>query len=154
MSRIGLTSGFELVPEGKHVFVISAVNYDQQFGRMTVTLKTKDGIRKDERFQLLDQNQEVNEKAMNAFSYFAKVATKDYANREIETDDLVDCFIGANAIHDIQPNRNDPSKTVTFVNLRDWFEADAFEGETLIPPKADPIPPQPAKKDILASLGL
>ena len=150
MSRIGLTSGFELVPEGKHIFCITNVNYDTQFGRMTVTLKTKEGIRKDERFQLLDQNQEVNEKAMNAFSYFAKVATHDYTNREIETDDLVGCFIGANAVHDVQPNRNDPTKTVTFVNLRDWFEADAFEGEQ-IAEKAN-IPPK--KADILASLGL
>lgn len=159
MARIGLTSGFQLVPEGKHIFLITKVTYDEQFGRMVVRMQTEQGITHEERFRLLDDNNEVIEKAMNLFSYFAKVATRNYANREIDTDELQGCYIGATASHTVQPNRNNPEKTITFVNLSDYFEANGFEngGPTPASVTSSPAPavsPAPSVNDLLSTLGL
>jgi len=146
MSKIGLTSGFQIVPEGKHVFKITKVTYDEQFGQMTIRMTTANGISHEERFRLLTNDSEPNERALNAFSYFAKTATQNYENREIDTDELVGCFIGATVTHTSQPNRKDPTRTVTFANLSDYFEAGGFE---------DDAPADDGKRgSILASLGL
>lgn len=148
MSRIGLTSAFQLVPEGKHIFQITKVTYDEQFGRMTIRLKTASGMSHEEKFQLLTGDNEINEKAMNAFSYFAKTATHNYENREIDTDELEGCYIGAEATHTSLQSRTNPDKTVTFCNLHDYFEANGFEG-------AEAEAPAPtAGGSLLSKLGL
>ena len=151
MSKIGLTSGFEIPTEGKHIFKITEVTYDAQFGKMVIKMVNEDGCRHTERFQLLDDNSQPKEKAMNAFSYFAKTATHDYRNREIDTDELVGCYIGAEVTHDVQPNRNRPGSTITFANLGNYFEASAFEESSEPAPAPEP---KPASTDFLASLGL
>lgn len=130
MSRIGLTSAFQLVPEGKHIFQITKVTYDEQFGLMKIRMKTNNDITHEEKFQLLTGDNEVNEKAMNAFSYFAKTATHNYENREIDTDELEGCYIGAEARHTSKQSRTNPDKTLTFCNLGNYFEANGFEGAT------------------------
>ena len=158
MSMISLTSGFQVVPEGTHVFLITGVNYDAQFGKMSIKLATKDGIKHEERYFLLDNNSQPNDKAMNAFSYFAKVATQNYENRDIDTDELVGCYIGATVTHNVQPNKNNPEKTVTFARLSDYFEANGFEGddsETQTPSApATAKDPAPSRASVLAALGL
>ena len=151
MSKVNLTSGFSVVPEGKHIFKITGAKYDESFGVMEISMVIANGIKHRERFGLLDSDMQPREKAMNAFSYFVKVATQDYTNREFDTDDLVGCYIGATVKHTTQPNRNNPEKTVTFANLSDYFEANGFEGEEAAPAAA----PKPASgSDFLASLGL
>ena len=136
MARIG---------EGKQIFRIEEVNYDDQFGRMVIKMRTANGIRHEERFTLIGNDEQPNEKAMNAFSYFAKTATQNYENREIDTDELVGKYIGATVTQNKVPNRNNPEKTVTFANLSDYFEANGFEGEAKS---------ESGGSDILASLGL
>ena len=78
MAKIGLTEGFKLIPEGSHVFKISKVDYKEEYGKMEVTLETVDGLKHIERFSLLRPDGETNPGAMNAFSYFAKVALNDF----------------------------------------------------------------------------
>ena len=76
MAKIGLSEGFSLVPEGTHVFKIITVNYKEDFGKMEVVMQTQSGLKHTERFSLLKSDGEPNEGALNAFSYFAKVAPK------------------------------------------------------------------------------
>jgi hypothetical protein len=59
----------------------------------------------------------MNEGACNAFSYFARTALNDYSREAIDHTELVNHYIGAEVAHTVQPNRNDPSKNVTFANL-------------------------------------
>ena len=135
MARIGLSSGFSVIPEGTHTFKITAVEYKEDFGKLSVTMQTQDGEKHIERYSLLTNDGEVNQGALNAFSYFAKTALNDFSLKEIDHEDLVGCFIECDVEHDIQPNRNDPSKTVTFVRLADkrpsdgWDEAPAPKGK-------------------------
>lgn len=132
MARIPLTNGFMLIPEGEYVFLIKAVEYDEDFGKLEISLATSRNIPHKERFSLKDKNGEYNEKALNAFSYFAKTALNDYSLEDIDPDDLVGHYIKAEVIHTETPSNKDPNKTVTFVNLGKKSPADGFEdGETL-----------------------
>lgn len=127
MARIPMTNGFVLIPEGTYVFRIYEVTYDEDFGKMEVKLINAQGQTHTERFMLLDKNGEYNEKALNAFSYFAKTALDDYSLDEIDPNMLLDHYIKAEVKHTTQPNKNDPSKTVTFANLGEKSVATEFD---------------------------
>lgn len=119
MAKIGLTEGFSLIPEGTHVFKITAVNYKPDFGKMEVTIQTEGGQKHIERFSLLKGNGEPNEGALNAFSYFAKTALDDFSLTEIDHTDLIGHFIECDVKHEDVPSRDNPNKTVTFARLDD-----------------------------------
>lgn len=120
---------FVIIPEGRHTFKITEVNYKQDFGKMEINLVTAEGMKQTERYTLLNNNGEYNEKAINAFSYFARMATGNMALEEIEAEQLVGCFISAEVVHTKQPNKNDPQKTVTFVNLKNYEVAKGFDSD-------------------------
>lgn len=146
MAKIGLTSGFAVIPEGTHVFKITAVAYDEDFGKLQYTMQTENGDKHIERFTLLDKKGKVNQGALNAFSYFAKVALNDFSVTEIDHEDLVGHFMECDVEHDIQPNRNDPSKNVTFVRLADKRPSDGWK-------EAPSAPKRGGKPDLKAILG-
>lgn len=128
MAKIGLTSGFSLIPEGIHVFKIVSVNYKEDFGKMEVSMEIANGQKHTERFSLLKSNGEINEGGMNAFSYFAKAALNDFSLQEIDEQDLVGHYIRCEVTHtEPQPNINDPSKTVQFVRLGNKEPATGFD---------------------------
>lgn len=162
MAKIGLSEGFTLIPEGTHVFKITAVNYKEAFGKLEITMQTQSGAKHIERFSLLKTDGSPNEGALNAFSYFAKTALNDFSLTEIDHEDLVGCFIECDIEHDVQPNRNKPDKTVTFARLADkrpsdgWEEAEAPHTTPTPAKKAAPAVSQAAKKpgfDLNALLG-
>ena len=128
MARIPMTSGFVLIPEGEYVFRIYDASYDEEFGKIEVKLVTAQGLTHTERFSLKDANDEWNEKALNAFSYFAKTALNDFTREDVDPEELIDHYIRAEVVHsEPMPNRNDPSKTVTFANLGDKSPAEGFD---------------------------
>lgn len=130
MAKIGLSEGgFTVIPEGTHVFKITGVNYKEDFGKMEVVMQTQDGLKHTERFSLLKANGEANEGALNAFSYFAKTALKDFSLTEIDHTDLIGCFIECDVEHDTQPSNKDPNKTVTFARLTDKRQSDGWNEE-------------------------
>lgn len=160
MAKIGLSEGFTLIPEGTHVFKITAVNYKEAFGKLEITMQTQSGAKHIERFSLLKTDGSPNEGALNAFSYFAKTALNDISLTEIDHEDLVGCFIECDVEHDVQPNKNKPDKTVTFARLADKRPSEGWdEGEASSPaPASKPAPAasQTAKKpsfDLNALLG-
>lgn len=130
MARIPMTSGFTICPEGTHVFRIYDVDYDEKWGKIEVKMVNAQGITHIERFSLKDKNDEPNESAMNAFSYFAKTALQNFdlsEGDEIEHTDLIDHYIRAEVVHTKLPSRKDPNKLVTFANLGDKSPADGFD---------------------------
>ena len=82
-----------------------------------------------EHFTIKDKNDEPNEKALNAFSYFAKTAMGDYTLEDIDPMELIDHFIEAEVVHTKLPSNKDPNKTVTFANLGDKAPAEYFDTE-------------------------
>ena len=129
MSKFNLTSGFSVVPEGKHIFKITGVNYDENFGVMEINMTIANGIRHRERFTLLDSDNQPREKAMNAFSYFAKTALNNFGLEEIDHTDLIGHYILGQIVHTVLPNRNKPGQTVTFANMGDKAPGDGFDHE-------------------------
>ena len=125
MARIPMTSGFTVIPEGEYVFRIYDVQYDEEFGKLTVRMVTADGLKHDERFSLKDSNDQPNEKALNAFSFLAKTALNDFSVTDIDHTDLIGHYLRAEVVHTVQPNRNDPTKNVTFANLGNKSPADS-----------------------------
>lgn len=116
---------FQVIPEGVHTFQIIGVNYKKDFGKLEIKLATAKGEKHTENFSLA-RNGEINEGGVRAFSYFARVAMNNNSLSEIDENELVGKFIDANVKHTVQPNKNDPSKTVTFVNLSDYAPSQGF----------------------------
>ncbi|RDY21410.1 hypothetical protein [Criibacterium bergeronii] len=153
MARIPMTSGFTLIPEGEYVFRIYDATYDEDFGKIEIKLVNAQGATHTERFSIKDKNDEYNEKALNAFSYFAKTAMNDFGLDDIEPTDLIDHYIWAEVVHTKLPSNKDPNKTVTFANLGDKAPADGFDTEpvgralTLTGGEAKPSPATSPKKE-------
>jgi len=154
MARIPMTSGFTLIPTGEYVFLIEDVKYDEKFGTLEVKLVTADGMKHTERFSLMDNNGEANEKALNAFSYFAKTALNDFSVADIDHTDLIGHYIRAEVVHTKTPSRKDPTKTVTFANLGDKAPADGFEEQVAAPAAVAPAAPAASAGNVVGGVDL
>ena len=146
MARIPMTGGFQIMPEGEQVLKITKAEYDEDFGKATFTLANVKNQTCQETFNLLNQDGSPNEKALNAFSFFAKNAMNDFDMEDVDPVELVGHYIRAEVIHNKVPSTKDPSKTMTFVNLGNKSPADGFDG----------VPEEPAKPsglDLSALLG-
>ena len=118
MATIQMTgSSFTVCPEGKHIFRIYKVDFNEEFGKIVVHMVNAQGITHKENFSLFRADGSMNEGACNAFSFFARTALNDFSREAIDHTELVNHYIGAVVAHTVQPNRNDPSKSVTFANL-------------------------------------
>jgi hypothetical protein len=130
MARIKMTSGFTVIPEGEHVFRIYDASYDEEFGKIEIKMVNAQGITHVERFRIKNNNDEINEKALNAFSYFAKNAMNNFALDDVDPEELINRFIRGVIVHTKQPSNTDPTKTVTFANMvGDKSPADCFDHE-------------------------
>lgn len=122
-------SKFVQIPEGVQVLKITEVDYNAKFGNMKVTMVNDGGIKHVETFRFVTSSGKTNQGGINVFSYFARTAFNNYKLQEINEEELVGCFIKVNVTYDIQPNKNDPSKTVTFVRLGKFQPALGFDGK-------------------------
>lgn len=147
MSKINLNAAFSVIPEGTYIFKITKVEYKETFGKLEISMETKDGKKHTERFSLLTDGGNVNQGAMNAFSYFARTAMGDYDLASIDHTDLIGHYIECEVKHDVQPNKNKPGQTVTFLRLGDKHPAYGFDGEEA------PAPASVANYDLDSLLG-
>lgn len=128
MPRITMFNGFTVIPEGEYVFRIDDVSYDEKWGKLEVKMSTSNGAKHTERFSLKNNDDEPNEKAMSAFSYFAKTAMNDFQMEDVDPMDMVGHYIRAEVTHDIVPSKRDPNKMMRFVRLGEKSPADGFDG--------------------------
>ena len=133
MARITMTGGFQLLPEGEHVLKITKAEYDEDFGKVTFTLENVRGLSCMERFSLLNQDNSPNEKALGAFSFFAKTAMNNFDLVDVDPVELVGRYIRAEVIHKKVPSTQDHTKMMTFINLGDKSPADGFDGVPAAP---------------------
>lgn len=133
MARIPMTGGFQIMPEGEQVLKITKAEYDEDFGKAIFTLENAKGQTCQERFSLLNQDGSPNEKALGAFSFFAKTALNDFDIEDVDPEELVGHYLKAEVIHNKVPSTKDPTKMMTFVNLGSKSPADGFEGAPAAP---------------------
>lgn len=129
--RIPMRDKFSVIPEGEYVFRIYEVNHDEKFGKIEVKLINAKGQTMTERFTLMDSHGNYNDRALSAFSYFAKAAMNDFDMEDVEPKDLVNHYIRAEVVHNEKQSNKDPNKTVTFANLGDKYPADGFDTEAV-----------------------
>jgi len=147
MAKIQLSKGgYTPIPEGEHIFKVVKSTYDEDFGKLEVELITASGQRHTERFNLIGDDGEINEKAQNAFSFFAKTALNNYNLEEIDHEDIVGCYIKCKVEHDVLPSRNDPARTVTFCRLTYKEPAAGFENEEAETPTSSEAKSTPSAK--------
>ena len=127
MARIPMTGGFQIIPEGVHVLKIVDAEYDVDFGKITFKLVNAKGASCQECFSIMNQDGGPNEKALNAFSFFAKTAMNDFDMEDVDPTELVGKYIRAEVIHNKVPSNKDPNKMMTFINLGEKSPADGFD---------------------------
>lgn len=129
MAKMKLSEGgFSLIAEGTHTFKVTKVDDSkyEDFGKLEVTLQTASGATHIERFGLQTKAGEVNEGALKAWSYFARTCLNNYDADEIDTQDIVGCYITATVKHEEFESRNEPGKMLKSARLNDYTVAVGF----------------------------
>lgn len=122
-------SNFKLIPEGTTTFKVVEVNDSkyEDFGKLEVKLQTAKGETHIERFGLTKNNGEVNEGALKAWSYFARTCLNNFNADEIDTQDIVGCYVTATVKHESYTYEKDgETKKGTNVRLNDYTVAVNF----------------------------
>ena len=133
MAKMKLSeSTFSLIPEGTTIFKVMEVDdskYDD-FGKISVKLQTAKGETHTENFTLVKANGDLNEGALKAWSYFARVCLNNFQADEIDTQDIVGCYIQATVKHEkyIRTKGDKAGTEATSVRLNDYSTASGFAG--------------------------
>ena len=137
MAKMKLSeSTFTLIPEGVTTFKVMEVNDEkyEDFGKLEVKLQTVKGETHIERFALTKANGELNEGALKAWSYFARTCLNNFSADEIDTQDIVGCYITATVKHETYTRtKGDKAGTeATTVRLNDYTTASGFGGSKAV----------------------
>lgn len=133
MAKMKLSEAtFTLIPEGVTIFKVMEVDDSKygDFGKLSVKLQTAKGETHSENFTLIKKNGELNEGALKAWSYFARVCLNNYSLDEIDTQDIVGCYIQATVKHEkyTRTQGDKAGQEATAVRLNDYTSAVGFGG--------------------------
>ena len=134
MAKMKLSeSSFSMIPEGSTIFKVMEVDdskYDD-FGKLAVKLQTAKGETHTETFTLIKSNGDLNEGALKAWSYFARVCLNNFQADEIDTQDIVGCYIQATVKHEkyIRKTGDKVGTEGTAVRLNDYTTSSGFVGK-------------------------
>ena len=139
MAKVTLSkSTFTLIPEGTHIFKVMGVDDEkyEDFGKLSVKLQTAKGETHVETYSLLKNDGEVNEGALKAWSYFARTCLNNFQADEIDTQDIVGCYIKATVKHETytRTKGEKAGEEATTVRLSDYTTASGFGSQA----KAEP----------------
>lgn len=131
MAKITLSKGgFTLIPEGVHTFKVVEVDDSkyEDFGKITVKMQTAKGQTHSEQFSLL-KNGNINEGALKAWSYFARTCLNNSNLDEIDTQDIVGCYITATVKHETftRTKGENAGSEGTSARISDWKTANGFD---------------------------
>ena len=130
MAKMKLSeSNFKLIPDGVTTFKVVSVDDSkyEDFGKLEVKLQTAKGETHIERFGLTKKNGEINEGALKAWSYFARTCLNNFNADEIDTQDIVGCYVTATVKHESYTYEKDgETKKGTNVRLNDYTTAVNF----------------------------
>lgn len=133
MAKMKLSeSAFKVIPEGVTVFKVMEVDDSkyEDFGKLAIKLQTAKGETHTENFTLIKNNGELNEGALKAWSYFARTCLNNFQADEIDTQDIVGCYIQATVKHEkyTRTKGDKAGQEATAVRLNDYAPASGFAG--------------------------
>lgn len=131
MAKMKLSeSTFSLIPEGVTTFKVMEVDDSkyEDFGKLAVKLQTVKGETHTENFTLIKKGGELNEGALKAWSYFARTCLNNFQADEIDTQDIVGCYIQATVKHEkyTRTKGDKAGQEGTSVRLNDYTTATGF----------------------------
>lgn len=131
MAKITLSeSNFKIIAEGTYIFKVVEVDDSkyEDFGKIAVKLQTAKGETHTETFTLTKANGDLNEGALKAWSYFARTCLNNFQADEIDTQDIVGCYISATVKHEKYTRTQGDKKgqEATAVRLNDYAVASGF----------------------------
>jgi len=134
MAKITLSeSAFKIIPEGVTVFKVTEVDDSkyEDFGKLAVKLTTAKGETHVESFTLIKANGDINEGALKAWSYFARTCLNNFSADEIDTQDIVGCYIQATVKHETytRTKGDRAGQEATAVRLNDYTTSTGFGGK-------------------------
>lgn len=118
MGRVQLST-YQVIDEGSYLFKVESVEYKTEFGKMKITLSIPSGEKHIENYSLLQSNGDINQKAMSAFSFFAKTILNIDDDIEIDEQWLVGSHVKGKIVHDKVPKRDNPNEFLTFAHLKE-----------------------------------
>lgn len=131
MAKITLSErAFKMIPEGVTVFKVTEVDDSkyEDFGKLAVKMTTAKGETHIESFTLIKANGDINEGALKAWSYFARTCLNNFSADEIDTQDIVGCYIQATVKHETytRTKGDKAGQEATTVRLNDYTTASGF----------------------------
>lgn len=135
MAKMKLSeSAFKIIPEGVTTFKVVEVDDSkyEDFGKLAVKMQTAKGETHTENFTIIKANGELNEGALKAWSYFARTCLNNFQADEIDTQDIVGCYIKATVKHETYTRtKGEKAGTeATSVRLNDYTTAIGFGSKT------------------------
>lgn len=127
--KLSEDTGFILIPEGVHVFKVMEVDDSkyEDFGKLVVKLQTADGKTISKTFSFFKGKGELNEGTLKAWSYFARTCLNNFSADEIDTQDIVGCYIKTTITHQEFESNREPGKMLKSANI-ELFESEPASG--------------------------
>ena len=135
MVKIQLSeSKFKIISEGVHTFKVMSVDDSkyEDFGKLSVKLQTAKGETHVENFTLIKNNGDINDGALKAWSYFARTCLNNFQADEIDTQDIVGCYVTATVKHEkyTRTKGENAGTEGVAVRLNDYNVATGFDNAT------------------------
>lgn len=111
----------------KVLLKITKAAYDQDFGRVEITLENAKGESINNNYGLLSADGSTNDGALKAFSYFARVAVGDWGRDDIEDEEMVGRFIRADIVMVEGKKESKDGRKLSFANIsKTYMTQDSF----------------------------
>lgn len=130
-------TGYTRIPEGWHTFEVIDSEYNQDFGKLTIKLRTENGLEHKESFTLTNGMGEPNEKAVNAFTMFAKNCMNDFSLKEVDEQDLIGRKLRGR-IEYVEGTKINPKTGKNYVNVA-MVEKEPISQEPMLQSEMDEV---------------
>lgn len=124
MARIDLPeTAYQPIPEGKYLFEIEEIVYNEVGNRVETRLKTESGRVMLYNYHFLTKDGKPNDIQLQMFARMAKAALNDNNAKSVDPDKLKGLSFYAEIKHSVVPSLDHPGETKTFVNLKNYEPA-------------------------------
>ena len=127
MGFIALTD-YQPLEEGTHNFKIVAVDFKEEYMKLSITLRTKYGAETYLNFNFIGNDGKPNDVANRIFSFFARTALHDKEAKQVDPETLVGRYVQATASKRTYTNKDGEEK-VAF-DLKGFKEINGYEDAT------------------------
>ena len=124
MGFIALTD-YQPLDEGVHNFKVVAVDFKEEFMKLSITLRTKFGAETYLNFNFVGKDGKPNEVANRIFSFFARTVLHDKEAKQVDPETLIGRYVQATASKRTYTNADGEEKYA--FDLKNFKEINGYE---------------------------